>query len=106
MIISLLFSLQFYLPDETVMNKDFIKQVFAGEKQLLKKTEVDYVTVPKYEELSVKALYPQFSKDAKFNAYFPDKYAAGKGPPRDYFFNVMNTLHPEYLKQVMSHANK
>ena len=38
--------------------------------------------------------------------YFPDKYPAGKGPPRDYFFNVLNTLHPDYLAQVMSHANR
>ena len=39
-------------------------------------------------------------------AYFPDVYPKGKGPPRDYFFNVLNTLHPDYLAQVMVHANK
>ena len=39
-------------------------------------------------------------------AHFPDKCPKGKGPPRDYFFNVLNTLHPDYLKQVMDHANK
>ena len=38
--------------------------------------------------------------------YFPDKYPAGKGPPRDYFFNVLNTFHPDYLAQIMSHANR
>ena len=62
--------------------------------------------MPKYEELSVKALYPQFTKDVRFISYFPDKYPKGKGPPRDYFFNVLNTLHPDYLEQVMTHANK
>ena len=54
--------------------------------------------MPKYEELSVKALYPQFTKDVRFISYFPDKYPKGKGPPRDYFFNVLNTLHPDYLQ--------
>ena len=39
-------------------------------------------------------------------SYFPDKYPKGKGPPRDYFFNVLNTLHTDYLAQVMAHANQ
>ena len=30
----------------------------------------------------------------------------GKGPPRDYFFNVLNTLHPEYLAKIMAHADE
>ena len=37
---------QFYLPDETVVNKDFLKQVLAGEKHLLKKAEVNRISVP------------------------------------------------------------
>ena len=37
--------------------------------------------------------------------YFPDEYPKGKGPPREYFFNILNTLHPDYLSQVMVHAN-
>ena len=36
--------------------------------------------------------------------YFPDKYPKGKGPPHEYFFNILNTLHPDYLSQVMVHA--
>ena len=39
-------------------------------------------------------------------AYFPDTYPKGKSAPRDYFFNVLNTLHPDYLYQIMTHANK
>ena len=35
--------------------------------------------------------------------YFPSTYPKGKGPPRDYFFNVLNTLHPEYLTKIMAH---
>ena len=62
--------------------------------------------MPHYDELSVKNLYPQFSKDAEFMALFPDSYPKGKGPPRDYFFNVLNTMHRDYLEQVIEHANK
>jgi hypothetical protein len=99
-------SLQFYLPDEGVINMDFLKAVLAGKKQLLKKIDINPIQVPHYDELSVKALYPQFKKDAEMMAYFPDSYPAGKGPPREYFFNVLHTIHPEYLGQVLVHANK
>ena len=99
-------SLQFYLPDEAVITKDFLKAVLAGRKQLFKKSEVKEIAVPYYDELSVKALYPMFKKDPVFMSYFPEKFSKGKGPPRKYFFDVLNTLHPEYLQQVMAHANK
>ena len=39
-------------------------------------------------------------------SYFPDKYPAGKAPPREYFFNILNTIHPEYLKEVLTHASR
>ena len=38
--------------------------------------------------------------------YFPSKYPKGKGPDRDYFFKILNTVHPEYLEQVIAHANE
>ena len=74
------------------MTKDFIKAVFAGQKQLLRKADVVTVQVPQYEELSVKNIYPSMRKDPDFQQYFPDKYPKGKAPPREYFFNVLNTL--------------
>ena len=89
-----------------MVNKDFLKDILAGKKELLKKDAVSYVQVPHYDELSVKNLYPEFKKDADMICYFPDKYPIGKGPPREYFFNVLNTVHPNYLAQIMGHANK
>ena len=65
-----------------------------------------HIQVTHYDELSVKAMYPMFLKDAEMMQYFPDKYPKGKGAPREYFFNVLNTVHPDYLQQVMDHANK
>ena len=46
------------------------------------------------------------AKDATFLQYFPDKYPKDKGPPREYFFDILNTVHPEYLKQVIQHADE
>ena len=48
------------------MNKDFLKDVLAGRKNLMLKSEIQYIHVPHYEELSVKALYPELKKDGVF----------------------------------------
>ena len=48
------------------MTKDFLKDVLAGRKDLIHKSVVQKIKVLKYDELSVSALWPQFSKDEKF----------------------------------------
>ena len=55
---------QFYMPPEPVVNKDFLKEVIQGEKHLLLKREVKYIQVPHWEEVSVKRMYPLMKKDA------------------------------------------
>ena len=58
---------QYYLPDDAVVNKDFLKEVLAGKKKLLKKSQYDPITVPHFDELSVRTLWPQLKKDHAFN---------------------------------------
>ena len=94
------------MPPAGQVNKDFLKQVFAGEKMLLKKKAVTTIEVPHYDELSVRKLWPQYKKDVEFAKYFPDSFQDGKGPARSYFFAILNTIYPDYLAKIMSHANK
>ena len=94
------------MPDQAAVNKDFLKDVFVGKKQLLMKQQVSYIAVPHYDEISVKALWPDVKKDGEFMQYFPAEYPKGRGPPREYFYNVLNTVRPDYLKQVLHHANE
>ena len=67
---------------------------------------MNYVNVPHYEELSVNKLWPTLKDDDDFNIYFQDKYPDDKGPNHDYFFNILNTVYPDYLQQVTEHASK
>lgn len=97
---------QFYLPPKSQVNKDFLKQVFNDEKKLKKKKEVDYVHVSHYQELSVKNLWEDMKNDEEFMKYFQDDYAEDKRPCREYFFNILNTLYPDYLAQIMQHSAK
>ena len=82
-----------------------MKQILAEEKQLLKKSEVVFIQVPQYEELSIKALWPQVQGDEDMSKYFPEQYAVGKGPGREYFFNVVHTVQGDFLEQLLEHAN-
>ena len=88
-----------------MMNKDFLRAVLAYKKKLLKLTDVKFICVPKYEELSVKNLFPHLQKDPIFMMYLPDKYPKGHPPDREYLFNVLNTLNSEYMSKVIAHAN-
>ncbi len=38
--------------------------------------------------------------------HFPSKLPKGRVPDRDYFWNVMHTLMPEYTQALMTHANQ
>ena len=98
--------MQYYLPPQTQVSKDFLKAVFKDEKKILKKSQVNFVHVPGWDELSVKNLWKDLKNDSTFNVYFSDKYPEEKVPNRKYFFDILNTIYPEYLKKIMTHASE
>ena len=50
------------MPPYQMVTHGFIKDVFEGKKKLLKLTDVKFIQVPKYDEISVKNLYAKFIK--------------------------------------------
>ena len=86
------------------VNRDFVRAVLRGEKKLLKISEKRSVNVPKYDELSVKNIFPKFKRDAEVMQYLMDEYPANRLPDRDYFFTVLNTVHPEHVRKMIEHA--
>ena len=93
------------MPPKTMVTKDFLRQVLKEDKKLLKMTNVKFINVPKYDELSVTNLMPKVAGNAEFMAYMPDKLPKGKQIGRDYFMNVFNTLYQEHMKRIVEHAN-
>ena len=96
---------QLYVPPEKFINKDFLKQVMAETKDLLPMARVRTVNVPLYDELSVTKFFPMFQGDEEVMRYLPDPTPDKRLPDRTYFFNVMNTLKPEYMQNIIEHAN-
>ena len=66
------------MPSYEMFTKDFAKEVFSGQKRLLKMREVKFINVTKYNELSVKSLYENFMTLQGMKFYFPDKYPKGR----------------------------
>ena len=62
--------------------------------------------MPPFDELSVKALWPDMMGHEEFMKYFPSKFPAGRLPDRSYFFNIMNTVMEAYVTLIVKHANK
>ena len=98
-------SLQLYLPPDKMVNKDFIKQVRADKKKLRAINEVNYVNMPRYDELSVKKFWPILQSDEEFMLYMPDPGDKGQLPERTYFWNVANTVQHLYVQNLITHDN-
>ena len=62
---------QYYMPRVTKINKEFLKEVFAGRKHLIPQAQVRPVVVPKHDELSVRALYKDVMAQPEMAKSFP-----------------------------------
>ena len=87
-----------------MLNKDFLRDILQDKKKLMKQADITPITVPKYDELSVKAMLPEWQAQPDFWVYFPDKLAKDRLPDRTYFFTIMNSLHPEYVAAMIRNA--
>ena len=94
------------MPPEKTVNRDFLRQVLKGEKMLLAIADCKFVTIPHYDELGVRHIFEQFRSDEEVMKYLQDEYPKGRYPDRQYFYTILNTVHPEYVKAMIAHANK
>ena len=60
------------------MTKDFMKEILSNNKKLLKRNKVNFVSVNKFDEISVKNLYEKMLKREELKPYFPDSYPKGR----------------------------
>ena len=97
--------MQLYVPPAKMINKDFIKQVLQEEKALMALDKVKFVSVPHYDELSVKKFHPMLMEDDDFRKYMPEPTKDERLPDRTFFWNIAHTLHGKYVKNVITHAN-
>ena len=90
-----------YVPPEKMVNHDFMKLILSEKKAFLKLSEVKWVNVPKYDELSVKKFWPLMQDVTDFMKFMPDPLPDGRLPERAYFWNVLNTVNSDYVAQLI-----
>ena len=88
---------RYYVPPKSQFTKDFIKELLAGKKSLFKMAEINMIAVPQYQELAVCKIWNQVKDDEELMRYFASFYPDGKYADRTYFYNVLNTVHPNYV---------
>ena len=84
-----------------MVGKEFLKEVLAERKALLKMHQVKFINVPKFDEVSVTKLYAKALAQDGMAQYFPSKYAKGKNCSREYFFQIWNTKYPDQVAKVI-----
>ena len=89
-----------------MMTKDFMRQILAEEKDLLKMEGLHQINIPKFDELSVKNICSRYMEDVGVMRFMPSRLPKGKYPDREYYFNVLNTVHPDHVKKMVDYANE
>ena len=51
---------------------EFLRQLFYGAKEMISKTKVSLVDVPKWSEFNVETVYQEVYKDERFTKYLPE----------------------------------
>ena len=97
---------QLYVPPNASINRDFLRQVLKGEKSLMPIAACKFVNVPHYDELGVRHIFGKFQDDPAVMQYLMDEYLQNRYPDRDYFYTILNSVHPSYVKEMIKHANE
>ena len=87
------------------MTKDILKEVFAGRKHLIPRSQLRPIEVPKYDELSIVSLFADIMKEKDLAKFFPEQRTKADLPDRQFFFNVVKTTDPDYLAALLKHAH-
>ena len=97
---------QMLLPSYSRTNMDFLKSVLAGKKQLVKRSRVPRIAVPKYPELAVKALFPKILQSSPgIIDFFPDP-ETNKLPEAEFFYGILAAFDQKWLLDNIAEAEK
>ena len=70
------------MPSRKKVTNDFLKEVFAGRKHLIPRTQLRPIEVLKYDELSVVSLIADIMKQKDLAKFFPDQRTKADLPDR------------------------
>lgn len=90
--------LHIWLPENRYVKLAFLQDILAGEKLYLETKNVRKQNVPaRYNEFSVKAIWPKINKDEGVLKYLPtDDMCENRFPNREYVWGILHTIRSEW----------
>ena len=81
-----------------------MQQVLRGTKKAKNQVEISHVQIPLWPELSLAAIYPAAMRIPGLLDHFPDEWSNTKRVDRKFFWAILTTDHPEYVKNLIRGA--
>ena len=72
---------------------------------MLKAASITHINVPKYPELNVQIFYEYAKTKPELLAFLPD-YKSTQKPEREYVFDIIGNVNPEFLNGKIEEAHK
>ena len=95
-----------YLPPDRDLTSKFCRQVLAGEKELFHSGAINRsIGVPNDAEIQTKILWDKVKNDRDITRYLPD-YSEKKVPNRQFLVDIINTIYPGVIKQIVIELRK
>ena len=96
--------LEYHLPPKSYVTWPYMIAIVKGDKKLVKSSEIRLNTqLPRFEQLSMKKVWPQFSNRADINLYMPI-LGENANPPRRYFYEVLHSVFNEEFTELITNA--
>jgi hypothetical protein len=95
--------MKLYLPHRKYVTIDFCKKVISKKLYLVKTGDLRTVFVPQYVELKIDSVWASIQNDLVFRRFIPVR----EHKPhvnRQYFWDVLNTLYPDYVDSLIDLA--
>ena len=85
----------------------FLREILSEDKKALKQNDIVHLEIPNYPEISVKSLYEEALADPEVRMYLPEpKQLSGKLPERKFFFGILSSVRPKFMKDIIEEAHK
>lgn len=94
---------QYHLPTFDECSLDFIREVIAGRKELIKLRDICPVNVPRFHEFNADKLYNHAIAAKKLRKFLPDPVVPNQRPvARKFLFNVSYKSGPRPAADLQS----
>ena len=93
------------MPEARHCTMFFLRKLMNGEKKFFYTKDVHMVSVPRFASISVKFVLAEIWNREEIRIYLPDmKNINSKSIDRQFLFNIVNTVDPQFFRDEVERA--